>query len=335
MIELDGSYEEGGGQILRTALGLSVYTQKGFRITNIRLGRKEPGLKRQHLEAIKVAQTLSHAKTTPYDIGTTELTFEPGAYTPKNLEIDIGTAGSITLLLQSLWIPLIFGKKSISLKIIGGTDVKHSIPSDYIKHVFIPHLKKYADIEFILLRRGYYPKGGGQIHLTLKPTGNRENIQLTEQGDLLKIQGIAHASLPLQHRDVAERMADRAERELQKLKCPIELTTHYSDSYSDGAGIVLWSIHSETILGTDSLGERHITAENVGLMAAHKLMDEIRSRAAVDRHLTDNLIPFIGIVGGKMKTSKITKHTISNIYVAETFLEVKYHVDEKNKIIIV
>ena len=339
MIELDGSYEEGGGQIVRTALGLSAYTGKSFKVTNIRQGRKEPGLKKQHLEAVNALKTLCDAKVYGNEVGSKEITFEPGKYKGGKLEIDIETAGSITLLLQSLIVPMIFSKKT-SLTIKGGTDVNWSMPVDYFKHVFLPHLNKYADLDFKIIKRGYYPKGNGLVNFSVNPKNNNQQIILTEQGKLLRIKGIVNASLSLQKRNVAERIAETAKMILNKYNCPIDIDVQYSDTLSDGTGITIWSLHSNSdeldmsnpvILGADKLGELHISAEDVARDCIRKLTEEIKSGVAADKHLTDNLIPILGIVGGKIKTSEITKHTLANVYVTEKFLDVKFIVN-KNEI---
>jgi len=328
MIELDGNFEEGGGQIVRTALGLSAFTRKPFKVTNIRQGRKEPGLKKQHLEAIKALKALCNADVEGAEMGSNEITFDPGIYKGGKLEIDIETAGSITLLLQSLIVPMTF-LKNTSLKIKGGTDVQWSMPSDYFKHVFLPHLKKYVDYEFKILKRGYYPKGNGLIEFSTRPNNKKDQLIFAEQGKLVSIKGVVNSSLSLQKRQVAERIASSAKLNLQKINSPVDIDVQYSDSLSDGTGIVLWSLHSirdeiDSIIGADELGEIHVTAEDLGRNCAIKLIEEIKSGAAIDKHLTDNLIPFLGILGGKIKVSEITKHTLANIYVTEKFLDVKF-----------
>jgi RNA 3'-phosphate cyclase len=345
MIELDGTYAEGGGQIVRTALGLSAVTGKAFRVTNIRQGRKEPGLKKQHLEAIRALQKLCNATVEGAELGSKEITFVPGPFKPQKLEIDIETAGSITLLLQSLIVPMTFAKKRTTLVLKGGTDVPWSMPADYFKFVFLPHLKKYADVDFKIIKRGYYPKGNGVVELSVNPKENKQQIILTKQEKLLRVKGIANASASLQKRQVAERMAQAAEMQLQRLDCPISVDVQYAESLSDGAGIVLWSVHSDKdeidssnpiILGSDRLGEIHKPAEDVARDAVRNLVEEIRSGAAVDKHCADNLIPFLGIVGGKIKTSAITGHIKANIYVTEQFLDVTFAIDkEKNEISVV
>lgn len=349
MISLDGSYLEGGGQIVRTALALSTILQKPFEVKDIRKGRPKPGLKNQHLFCIKALEQLCNAKTEGAELGSTFLKYEPNKTKPQTLSIDIGTAGSITLLLQSLLIPSIFTDSKVRLKITGGTDVIWSPQFDYFNNVIMPQLQKYADIETSLLKRGYYPKGGGKVDIKIKPKFNLDNIKeapkisLIEQHNLIQIKGISHASSDLQKANVSERQAKAAKLILNKLNCPIQIRTEYSETLSTGSGITLWAIFSKypdeidinnpIRLGSDCLGKRGKRAEEVGKDAADKLLREIGSKAPVDKHLADNLMPFISITGSKIKTSEITNHTLTNIYVCEQFLGKAFEVDKENRII--
>jgi len=337
MINIDGSYAEGGGQILRTALALSVVTQKPFHITDIRRNRSSPGLKKQHLTAVKALEKLCLAKVSPFDVGTLELTFEPCPFIPQKLEIDIETAGAITLLLQSLLIPMVFAKDKTSLVIKGGTDVPWSMPVDFFKNVLVPHLSSLAKIELSVNKRGFYPRGGGELAILVNPKGSMEPIILIEQGSLQNIKGVSFATNTLHQARVAERMEQQVTKQLAPLDCPVNIAIDYVKSLSDGAGIVLWSKHQfgekTVILGADVLGERGVPSEKVANTIAKKLITEIASGAAVDRHMADNLIPFLGLVGGKVKTSTISEHVKANIYVTEKFLGVAFDVDDENGII--
>ncbi len=344
MIKLDGSYLEGGGQIVRTALALSVLTGKAFEVNDIRKGRSKPGLKAQHLHCIKALKELCNAETNDVKIGSEYLRFIPGKIKVKNLNIDIGTAGSITLLLQSLLLPCLFAGKGITLKIKGGTDVKWSMPFDYFNNVFVPQLGRFCeDVNVKLLKRGYYPKGGGLVEVKIKPKFSLDNgfedlkrdalknnvkINLLDQGKLVQIKGISHASLGLEGGKVAERQTKSAKLSLLKLKVPINIQTHYSDTLSTGSGITLWAgflteegnnIESPIVLGVDCLGEKGKKAELVGKECAEKLIKEINSGGCIDKNLADNLIPFM-IFGGEFKSSEISNHTLTNIYTVECFL---------------
>lgn len=333
MIKLDGSYGEAGGQIVRTALALSALTGKSFEVNNIRKGRCTSGLKAQHLHCIKALKELCNAKTNEVKIGSEHLRFIPDKFKAKNLTIDIGTAGSITLLLQSILLPCLFHK--IKLTIRGGTDGKWAMPFDYFNEVFIPQIKNYAEINIKLLKRGYYPKGGGEIELTIKPKENNNKINITEQGKLLQIKGTSHASKDLENSNVAERQAKTAEMILKKYNVPINIRTEYCNTLSPGSGIVLWAKFENTILGGDGLGERGKKAELVGQEAAKNIIKEIDSKAAVDSHLEDNLIPFLALFKGRIKVPELTNHTKTNIYVVEKFLDVKFEVNKKEKTITV
>lgn len=347
MIKLDGSYGEGGGQMLRTALALSTLMQKPFEIDNIRKGRDVSGLKNQHLHCIKALKELCDANVEGAELGSNHVRFEPGKFKPQTLSMDLGTAGSLTLMLQSLLLPAIFTDGKTRYKLKGGTDVRWSMPFDYFNNVFLPQLKKYADIDCKLMKRGYYPKGNGQIDITIRPKyGFFDNelpkINLMNQQNLLQVKGISHASKDLEKPEVAERQARTAKMTLSKLNCPVKIETEYSETLSTGSGIVLYAIFSKDDeidfvnpirLGASSLGEQGKRAELVGEEAAKKLLEEISSKAPVDEHLADNLIPFLALNGGSMKVSKISNHTRTNIYVVEQFLDVKFKIDEENKII--
>ena len=349
MISLDGAFLEGGGQIIRTALGLSALTGRPFEVKDIRKGRREPGLKNQHLFGIKAFEELCGAKAEGAALGSTAITFAPGKIKPQTLSIDIGTAGSISLLLQSLLIASTFSKGKIRLKLTGGTDVIWSPQFDYLNNVILPQLRRYAEIETSLQKRGYYPKGAGKVEIKIKSEYGMENISeapkinLDQQYNLIQIKGISHASLDLQKAEVAERHARQAKLLLTKLNCPIQIRTEYSDTLSTGSGITLWSVFSKDpgdidiknpiILGADSLGERGKRAEEVGKIAAEKLIKGIESKAPVDSHLADNLIPYIALAKGKIKVSEISNHTLTNIYTCEQFLGKVFTVDSENRII--
>jgi len=340
MIELDGSFGEGGGAILRQALAFSMLTGKPFKIINIRMGRPNPGLAAQHVACVDAAMKLCNAEVVGRYTGSTEIEFKPGEFKGGHHDIGIGTAGSITLLLQSLLLPSIFCGKKVSFHIIGGTDVKWSQPFDYFNSVFLAQMRRYADIEANLFKRGYYPKGGGEVRIVINgkfdSISQAPAILLLEQKKLLQIRGLSHASADLEGAGVAERQSESAKLYLGKLNAPFSFTHHYYNSLSTGSGITLWAVFGEdeidlknpVVLGADSLGERNKRAEDVGKEAADNLLAEISSGAAVDKHLADQLIPFMALSGGIIRASEITNHVKSNIYVAEKFMSVKFGINQ-------
>jgi len=204
-----------------------------------------------------------------------ELVFRPGQLQSKNLSVDIGTAGSVTLLMQSLLLPALFGGKEITITLKGGTDVKWSQPYDYFRNIFLGYVTPFAEVESELVRRGYFPKGGGKVSVTFKPKfsfsdskdfserlsvlrSRLPEMNLESRGELKAIEGISHASAKL--KGVPERQAGQARKVLERLECPVSVRTEYSDSRCPGSGITLWAIFSEekwpVRLGGDSLGER-------------------------------------------------------------------------------
>ena len=354
MLKIDGSYLEGGGQIVRTALALSTLTGKSFSIKNIRKGRARSGLKKQHLTAVHVLKELCDAEVRYDTLGSEKLNYKPGKINFKNLDIDIGTAGSITLLLQALLPVLLFSNKKIRLEIKGGTDTEFSQPIDYFINVFLPHLKKYAEINITLEKRGYYPKGQGKVNLTIKPkyfANNFDNFEefhkflikenqkilLDEQGKILLIKGVSHASKNLMKANVAERQAKTAKFLLNKYECKKDIQIQYVDSESIGSGVSLWAMFSKglefsvdnpIVLGADSLGKKGKKSEQVGEEAALNLVKEMESKIPVDKYLSDQLLIYMALFGGNIKTSEITNHCKTNQKIIEKFLNVEFKIKE-------
>ena len=350
MIQLQGNYGEGGGALIRTALALSVLTGQSFEVNNIRAGRPEPGLKAQHLTAINALKKICDAKTNDINIGSTDLKFIPGIVKSGTYEMDIGTAGSISLLLQALLLPCLSAKGKIILKIKGGTCGKWQASVDYLQNVFFPQLSRFAEkLEMKILKRGYYPKGGGEVQIIIMPKEAPANIYsfqeicqkiplitLAKQGTLEQIRGDINLSVELQEKEVAERIKLAAESALKKYNAPITIRTEYVKTPSVGGEAVLWALFSEAgkinfnnpvILGSDALIEQGKRSEEIGKEAAQKLTQEISSFGAVDHFLTDQLIPLMGLMpASELLSSQITNHAHTNMYVTEKFLKVRFRI---------
>ncbi len=356
MIELDGSYGEGGGALVRTALALSTLTGKEFKVGGIRSGRPEPGLKAQHLTAIKALKEICTAQTNEIDIGSTELNFKPGKIKKGIYEIDIGTAGSITLLLQALILPCLFAPGKVTLSIKGGTCGKWQASVDYLQNVLLPYLSRFVDkIELRVLKRGYYPKGQGLIKLEISPRFKINkfasfdafyqelqhkvpDIKMLEQGTLEQIRGVANVSLELQEKNVGERIKKAAESVLKEYNVPVNIRVEYAQSSSTGGEILLWGIFSKkglvdpdnpVILSGDALVEKNKSSEDIGKEAAEEFKKQAKEGAAVDYHLADQLIQFMGLLpDSEIKAGKLSNHAQTNIYVVEKFLPVGFKIDE-------
>ncbi|MBW3001629.1 RNA 3'-terminal phosphate cyclase [Candidatus Woesearchaeota archaeon] len=362
MIHIDGDYKEGGGQIVRTALALSTITQIPFTVDHIRQGRKDAGLKPQHLFCIKGLEQLCEAKAEGAEFGSSKLKYNPGKIKGKTIKIDIGTAGSISLLMQSLLLPCFFADKQVKLKLTGGTNTKWSMPIEYFQEIFVPYIRKFCqNITVKLIKRGYFPKGGGEVEIKIKPKFKlsdypdfkafleeirKQNLGIdsTEQHNLIQIKGVSHASKHLEKAEVADRQAKAAKFILSKYEVPVNIRTEYCDALSPGSGITLWAIFSKQkedldlinpiILGADTLGERGKPSEKVGEEAAKDLIKQIESKAPIDAHMADNLIPWMALFcPSKIKVSEITDHTRTNIYVVDQFLGKIFEIAEENKII--
>lgn len=347
MIKIDGSYGEGGGQIVRNALALSTVTGKAFEVNNIRKGRKKPGLKTQHLYCIKALKELCDGITKGDDPGSLFLSYSPGEIEGKDLALSMDTAGSISLLLQSLLLPSLFSRKKMRIFIKGGTDVRWSMPFDYFNQVFLPYVNFFGKVEATLLKRGYFPRGGGEVTVSIEPLGmnsieefkkNISPLEITSRGELIELNGTVHLTPELEKRDIGKRILKSAQRFLKGEGFNSHIKIQKTHSSSDGCGLVLWGKFKSggkypVIIGADKLGERGVTSEQVGKEGAGKLIKRIQCGAPVEEHLADNLLPFMAIVGGEIKIEKITGHILSGIYVIEKFLGKVFEVDEERNII--
>ena len=270
MISLDGSYLEGGGQILRTAVGMSALTGKACRIYNIRANRSNPGLRPQHLKGIEAVADVCEGKIQGGKVGSSEVTFIPGEITAQNLEIDIQTAGSITLLAQALFLPTMIMRDKVTYTIQGGTHVAWSPPFEFFKHVFCHYLNRLGiHVNVAIDRYGFYPKGGGQVKIDIRLPDKLSPLQLVSTSDNFETEAWSVATLDLQKREVAKRQLDAAS-DLLNIKTQ---NIRYADSYSTGSSIVLCTQSGINRWGSSALGVKGISAEKVGTSAAREMLD--------------------------------------------------------------
>jgi len=327
MIEIDGSFGEGGGQIVRTAVALSAVTKKGVRIAKIRQGRPKPGLAPQHAQAIRALAGICNAEINGVEPGSSEILFRPQEIRAGSRRVEIGTAGSVTLLMQCLLPALLRADRPTSLHVQGGTDVQWAPTADYFRNVFLPALSLFGALARMeLLHRGYYPRGQGEVLLQVEPSHLHPahiRLQPAEACDSRnKICGISHCSNLPEH--VASRQAESAKRCLQEAGYEAEIALQSLHLPSTGSGITLWMGRK----GASSLGERGLPAEKVGQRAAEEMIRELNSPAAVDLHLADQLVPYLALAGGSYSVREISLHTTTNIWTAGHFLDRKIEIEE-------
>ncbi len=330
MIRLDGSMLTGGGQIIRTALALSAHTNKPFTIINIRAGRPRPGLMAQHLEAVKTMRTLCNADVEGMHLGSETLTFIPRGFTPQNLDIHIGTAGSVTLLTQALALPSMHHKKT-TYTIHGGTDVKWSPTTDYLRHVVVPTLAHFGHISVELTRRGFYPKGGGAITLTVGMKKDVKPLTLIERGVFEGIDVYNNASRELMNDNTLESLDRDLRLYLEPFDVPLMIRNSYSHTQSPGYASIALVKHNfsgpRILIAADKVAEPETPTHIVAKELSETLKTRLESVGVVDEHLADHLIPFIALHGGELITTRITNHIKANIAVTEAFTKAKFSIN--------
>jgi RNA 3'-terminal phosphate cyclase (ATP) len=325
MIEIDGSWGEGGGSIVRISTALSALVSKPIHIYNIRAKRSKNGMAAQHINSVKSVGQISNAAIDGLCLGSSEFDFYPGELKSGNFHLDVKTAGSIGLILQSFMIIAPFASKSSKIQITGGTDIRWAPSIDYIKNVTLPVLEKMgyrANID--LIKRGHYPKGGGEVKAEIFPLKKLDSINLLKP-EIDSIKGISHASnLPIH---VAERQAASAEKILKKTGYDVDIEIeHSSNNSGPGSGIVLWA-QGNTRLGGSSIGKPGKYAEIVGKEAADELLNSLEKNSILDEHMADQIIPYMAIArNSEVKVSKLSSHALTNLNVVQKFLSTEFEV---------
>jgi RNA 3'-terminal phosphate cyclase (ATP) len=324
-IKIDGSFGEGGGQVLRTALSLSCITGHRLHLFNIRKGRKRPGLMPQHITCINAASEITDAKVSGNEKGSSELTFIPGKIKSGSYFFDIKTAGSCSLVLQALIPPLVFGNRDSEIKIKGGTHVPFSPTYDYIAWVFLPTLQTLGiRVDPQIINYGYYPIGGGEVTFRIFPALKVNCLNLSERGELSLLNGYSSVSrLPM---SIAERQKDFLVKDLPI--APV-VKTFEAPSPGKGTSVFLKAEYENSVTGFSSLGKIGKPAERVGEEAARKFDDFHATSACIDPYLADQIVIYLSLArrNSSFTTSQITKHLITNLWVIEKFLNITYKIE--------
>ncbi|MFH1335461.1 MAG: RNA 3'-terminal phosphate cyclase, partial [Candidatus Zixiibacteriota bacterium] len=317
--------------------------KKPVEITNIRRGRKVPGLQPQHLTSVSACRKISGATVEGDILQSTSLRFSPGYITGGDLSFDVSekkrSAGSTSLVLQTLFLPLCHAHTSSKIKILGGTHVPWSPPFDYLKEIFAPTVRKIGcNVELEINKWGWYPKGGGEVLGTIQPTLKFNPMELSERGKLIRLSGISVVSnLPM---SIAERQRDHAVNILREKGFSTEIGIYQAPSVGQGTFFFLKAEFENTFAGFSSLGEIGKRAEKVAEEACEDFLHFVRSGGAVDPHLADQLIPYLALAEGQstFTVSKITNHFLTNIWVVKQFLPVEISVEgeegEEGKVMI-
>ena len=332
MIEINGAYGEGGGQIVRTACGLAALTGQACHIVNIRQARRVPGLRLQHLLAVQALRDLCGGSLKGDQVGSAELEFRPGKTIAGDISVTIGTAASITLIAQCLIPALLFKSNPIRVALSGGaTDTAFAPPLDYFRYVFLSFMQRIGvGVNLVVSRRGYYPRGGAEVSIEVAPARPKP-LAATARGVLRRISLISSAAAVLKQRRVAERQVEGALRPLVSAGFNPATIVEYSQSYSAGSALCITAEFEGTTIGASALGARGKMAERVGLEAAEQLLAELGSTACLDRHMADQILPYMALAGGGgcVTVTTITGHCRTNMWVIEQFLPGRFEIQHQ------
>lgn len=333
MFEIDGSQKSGSGTILRLSIALSAITGQSLHIYNIRHKRPQPGLRPQHLEAVLTAAKLCKADTKGAVLESKELWFRPQKVEGGDYEAEIGTAGSIPMLLLTVLPICAFAKKTVHLHISkGGTDTQSAPTINYLRFVFLPALRKMGfEASIVVQKYGYYPKGMGEVTLIAEPH-KLTPFRLEDFGNLKDIKGYSVCTF-LADRKVAQRQANAAKESLARkgYEANIDVVNDTSNPFQKGSSIVLWAeTDTQVILGADAIGELGKPSEVIGKEAAEKLCLELSLKPTVDTHLADMLIPYAGLAEGlsAFTTGAVSEHLETNIWLIEKMVGAKFNIEK-------
>jgi len=329
MLDIDGAYGEGGGQLLRTAVALAAVTGRPTRIRDIRARRRKPGLAAQHLTAVRAVGALCDARIEGLAPGARELAFTPGTLRGGEFSFDVGTAGSVTLVLQALVPVMLASRRACRVVVTGGTDVRAAPPLDYFREVLLRLLARMgARVRLAVHRRGYFPQGGGQVEVAVEPDARLAPFAAPSPGRLLGLHGSSHvANLPP---DIARRMRAAA---LDALRPPADAQPHIevaalAEDAAQGRGgaIVAWAETEASVLGAGAVAQRGLPAETLGESVGAELRADLQAGASLDVHAADQLLVYLALAAGRsvFATRSLSSHARTAMWLIEQFLPARF-----------
>lgn len=329
MLVIDGSFGEGGGQILRTSLSLAAITGQEITVENIRAGREKPGLRPQHLTGAIAVAEICGAEMKGGEVGSTKLVFRPRKVAGGDYVFDVSriraSAGSVNLVLQTVLWPLAFSGRRSHVVVRGGTHVPHAPTYNYVNDVFLPTVARMGLLcHYELIKAGYYPEGGGEVRIDIRPVEELMPIDLVQREEPVRVElTSAVSNLP---ESIAERQLATGMERLRSLH-PAGETKQYP---SRGKGTVFFGLASAGPVkaGFQSLGELRKRAEKVAEESCEELLAYMSTGMALDEHLADQLIIPMALAKGhsRFTTCRISNHVLTNIAVVQKFLPVHFHV---------
>jgi RNA 3'-terminal phosphate cyclase (ATP) len=333
MITVDGAAGSGSGTIVRYSVALASLLGEEIRIQNIRAGRDKPGLRAQHLKVVQACWEMCRGVVENASVGSEEITYRPGErFRGGEYSWDIGTAGSTTMMAQTLLPLACFAQKPSRFRLEGGLFQDFAPSAYHMKVVLLPFLEQMGvRVALDIIRPGYVPRGGGIIEVRVEPTGKLKPLNVTEQGEILSIKGIAFSS-HLKEKEVSRRMAGECRRVLSSHGHEAEIEEVEDDSsLQEGAAL---GIYAETSLGNrigcDRAGRPGRSSESIGRYVARNLVEDIKTGAGVDRYIADQLIIYAGLADGITRYSipRITEHVETNLWLIEEFLGVETRIND-------
>jgi RNA 3'-phosphate cyclase len=324
VIEIDGFYGEGGGQLVRTAVALSALTGRPLALRNVRAGRPRPGLAAQHLAAVRAVAATCDARCEGLALRAGAFSFEPRVRPAGGeLRADVGTAGSVPLVLQAL-LPVLLGARAASRVVVtGGTDVRQAPAWDYFSQVLLRILARMGlRVRTRLVRRGYYPRGGGEVVVEVEP-GVPAPLELRERPTAWRVAGEAHvAHLPL---SIAERMRDAARAALGEADIAARVLGA-QEAIGTGGAITLWADSAAGVLGASRVAERGVRAEALGAAAGAELAADLASGASLDAHAADQVLVYLALAprGSSFTVREVSSHARTTMWLLEQFLDARF-----------